>query len=130
VALKPCLGCGKLAASTRCPACTRLQYRARDQRRPSTAERGYGTAHQALRTQWKPRVEAGEATCWRCTQPILPGTPWDLGHDDEDRTRYRGPEHVKCNRSTASRGNRHGRDQQFPAIPGDGDQAHSRDWLT
>jgi hypothetical protein len=32
---------------------------------------------------------------------------WDLGHDDFDRTIYRGPEHQRCNRSSAaSRGNR------------------------
>lgn len=68
----------------------------------TTSERGYGTAHQKLRAQVKRDVNAGTAYCWRCTRPILPGTAWDLGHDDEDRTRYRGPEHARCNRATSS----------------------------
>lgn len=103
MARRPCLDCGHLATKTRCPSCTRQTYRHRDQQRPSTADRGYGSAHQALRLQWKPRVEAGEVDCARCHQRIHPGTPWDLGHDDHDRTQYRGPEHVDCNRATANR---------------------------
>ena len=27
---------------------------------------------------------------------------WDLGHDDYDRSIYRGPEHARCNRSAAA----------------------------
>ena len=48
-------------------------------------------------------VEAGQATCWRCGQPIKAGEPFDLGHDDEDRSIIRGPEHVFCNRSAAGK---------------------------
>ena len=69
----------------------------------STTARGYGAAHQQQRRHWAPTVNAGRATCWRCGQPIHPGTPWDLGHDDHDRTKYRGPEHTHCNRSAAGR---------------------------
>lgn len=71
----------------------------------STAARGYGPAHQRLREQWRPRVEALEVDCWRCGNLIVPdyavrGDGWDLGHDDEDRETYRGPEHSECNRRT------------------------------
>jgi len=66
----------------------------------SPAARGYGSAHRAERRRWAPFVEAGEVVCWRCRRLIVPGTPWDLGHDDRDRTCYRGPEHRRCNRAT------------------------------
>jgi hypothetical protein len=59
----------------------------------STTARGYGSKHRALRAQVAKQVERGEGVCWRCSQPIPPGTPFDLGHDDHDRTLYRGPEH-------------------------------------
>lgn len=57
-----------------------------------------------LRRQWKPKVEAGIVNCARCGELIEPGTPWDLGHVDGDKTRYQGPEHLKCNRGTAGHG--------------------------
>ena len=69
----------------------------------STTQRGYGSKHRALRKRLEPDVAAGRANCWRCGLPIQAGQDWDLGHDDEDRSRYRGPEHVHCNRATASR---------------------------
>ena len=46
-------------------------------------------------------VEAGLAVCWRCQQAISPWEPWDLGHVPGDRSRYAGPEHRKCNRTTS-----------------------------
>lgn len=69
----------------------------------STNERGYGRRHQALRKTWQRQVDLGIVICWRCGNPIAPGSPWDLGHDDVDRTVYRGPEHQACNRSHRSR---------------------------
>lgn len=59
----------------------------------STTQRGYGASHQAQRARWTPKVEAGQVNCRRCGLRIHPGQPWDLGHDDHDRSKYRGPEH-------------------------------------
>jgi hypothetical protein len=80
-----------------------LTHTAELQARPSRALRGYGGQHRKLRASLAPVVAAGQATCWRCGERIDPGGPWHLGHDDNDRSIYRGPEHVRCNVSTASR---------------------------
>lgn len=72
----------------------------------TTKQRGYGATHKRIRRRWAPVVARGEATCWRCTQPIDPTEPWDLGHDDHDRTIYNGPEHRACNRGQPSRDRR------------------------
>ena len=66
--------------------------------RKSTTARGYGAHHVALRKQWGVVVRHGDAYCARCGRHIEPDEPWDLGHDDHDRTKYQGPEHPKCNR--------------------------------
>jgi len=66
-------------------------------------QRTYGRAHRRLRAALKPMVDRGVAYCWRCGMVINPGMPWDLGHDDEDRSIYRGPEHRWCNRATSGR---------------------------
>jgi hypothetical protein len=65
--------------------------------RGSTHARGYGSAHERERRRWVKRVDAGLATCARCHDPIEPGRPWDLGHNDT-RTGWTGPEHRVCNR--------------------------------
>jgi hypothetical protein len=64
-------------------------------------ERGYGWTHEKRRKVWMPLVATGQCVCTRCGRPILPGQPWDLGHDDYDRSRYTGPEHRRCNRQTS-----------------------------
>lgn len=73
----------------------------------------YGALHQALRRVVRPTVEAGQAVCWRCRRPIVPGQAWDLGHVDGDPSRYAGPEHASAadcpmggNRATARRDRR------------------------
>jgi hypothetical protein len=69
----------------------------------TTTQRGYGSKHQAERRRWVPVVNTGHVICWRCGQPIRPDEPWDLGHDDHDRSIHRGPEHSTCNRVAGAR---------------------------
>ena len=77
--------------------------RARDRARGTTTQRGYGTDHQRLRASYQARMARGERfTCWRCEGPIDPSN-WHLGHDDRDRSRYRGPECPACNLATSTR---------------------------
>lgn len=79
--------------------------------RPTASARGYGYAHQKRRKRAAKQVAAGEAYCWRCLREgrsrgeawIAPDQPWDLGHDDEDRDVYCGPECLPCNRGTGRR---------------------------
>ncbi len=73
----------------------------------STTARGYGNTHQRQRAKWEPTVNAGLAHCHAklCLMPtrwIDPALPWDLGHT-EDRSRWTGPEHPRCNRSEGVR---------------------------
>jgi hypothetical protein len=66
----------------------------------------YGWPHRRLRARINRQVQAGNAVCWRCGLPIEPGSPWHLGHDDIDRSIYRGAEHAGCNLAAAGRANR------------------------
>jgi energy-coupling factor transporter ATP-binding protein EcfA2 len=77
--------------------------------RGSTTARGYGSGHRKLRAHYQRRMDRGERfDCWRCGGRLDPNR-WDLGHDEDDRSKYRGPEHVgrDCpaggNRATAGR---------------------------
>ena len=71
--------------------------------RKSTTDRGYGHRHQLARKALNQAVLSGGVLCARCGEPIEANEPWDLGHDDNDRSRYTGPEHRRCNRATAGR---------------------------
>jgi len=82
-------------------------------RRPKTAARGYGSAHQRMRRALM-EVATMETPCARCGRPLgadLPAGRVDLGHVDGSRSRYRGLEHQACNRATRRRG------QLPPAAP-------------
>jgi hypothetical protein len=56
-----------------------------------------------MRRRYASLVASGRAWCARCGEFIDPEEPWDLGHDDHDRSKYSGPEHVRCNRATSTR---------------------------
>lgn len=97
----------------------------------STKARGYGYQHKLRRKADEAAVEAGQAVCWRCGRPIVPMkilrrdgrmvSNWHLGHDDYDRSVYRGPEHERCNlRGAALKANRSPsrRARRRPRLPG------------
>lgn len=104
---RPCVGhrgtCLARALTThntgRCQDCRRKQ----EQARGSREQRGYDHRHRQLRDLYKPIVQAGRATCWRCGQPITAGSAWDLGHQP-DRSLPAKPEHQRCNRATNTGG--------------------------
>ena len=70
-----------------------------EQRRGSSTQRGYDSAHRRLRAAWQALIDRGEVVhCARCGA-LITGTSWQLGHDDNDRTKYNGPECASCNAS-------------------------------
>lgn len=71
--------------------------------RGTTTERGYGHSHVKTRREWEPLVAIGSVRCSRCRRYIKPDEAWHLDHDDNDRTKYRGPSCAKCNLSAAGR---------------------------
>jgi len=77
--------------------------RAHDKARGTKRERGYDAAFYAMRRAFEPEVAAGQARCWRCKEPIAPGSQWHLGHDDNDRAIIKGPECPPCNLSAAGK---------------------------
>ena len=74
----------------------------------SSTERGYGSTHKAARDAAVAAYRPGQP-CARCGRPLY-GDPatFDLGHDDWDRTRYRGLEHRSCNRAAGARNGNQG----------------------
>lgn len=83
----------------------------------SSAERGYGTAHQKLRRVLMKAWRPGDP-CARCGRPMWDKKRIDLGHTD-DRTGYRGLEHAYCNRRAgAGNANRAGRQPKRIRPPG------------
>lgn len=85
------------------PRYCQVHSREREQQRGYSTARGYDRRYRAARA-WAARlVEAGQAVCWRCGKPIKADEPFDLGHDDGDRSIIRGPEHRFCNRSAGGK---------------------------
>ena len=63
--------------------------------------------HKVMVHAVKAAVAAGTAHCWRCGRHIPPGSKAHAGHDDHDRTIYRGAECPPCNlKAAASKGAR------------------------
>lgn len=91
-------GCPVLTDRTRCAEHEQQREQARGRRQ----ERGYDARHDALRRVTARQVHAGRAVCWRCGEPITRSEAWHLGHCDNDRRVYHGPEHEACN--TGARG--------------------------
>ena len=92
-------GCPTLTDKTRCTQ----HERARDKARGTRQQRGYGAEHTQLRAAYQRDMDGGHLyACWRCGRTVDPRS-WHLGHDDHDRSQYRGPECVACNTPTASR---------------------------
>ena len=101
MARRPCAepGCPTITDATRCPTHTR----ARDRARGTRQERGYGAAHDRLRADYQRRMDRGETfECWRCGDDINPER-WTLGHCDDDRSVYHGPECPPCDYATNGR---------------------------
>jgi hypothetical protein len=91
-------------AATRPPAAPRRQH-------GTTAQRGYGNLHRRTRLAYLAHLRDNPGLpCWRCGQPMYyeDRANLDLGHDDNNRSVYRGLEHAgRCNRSAAAtKGNR------------------------
>ena len=84
----------------------RERERLRKRTRPTPKERGYGAEFTRERKRVAKIVNGGRGICTRCGGPILvingEAEPWDLGHDDIDRSIIRGAEHRACNRGTAA----------------------------
>ena len=103
MASRVCLDCPAIGQWTRgrCPD----HDRARDKARGRRQARGYDAAHDREAKRWRDLVRAGQpVTCWRCGNPINDADDLHLGHDDDDRSITRGPEHGRrCNLSAAGR---------------------------
>lgn len=106
MSLRVCLepGCPTLTHKPRCERHRGERERARGTRQ----QRGYGAEHDRLRAEYQRRMDAGETfTCWRCAEAGKPHEVdpqhWHLGHDDDDRSIYRGPECPAGNLATSQR---------------------------
>lgn len=100
----PTPGCPTLVDSGSCTRCSRTKDKARGTRQ----ERGYDAVHDKLRADLQRSLDAGQVIyCWRCrlkgVLTKIDPTNWHLGHDDQDRTTYRGPECPPCSLASRSK---------------------------
>jgi len=58
--------------------------------------------HRSARKRLAREVAAGNASCWRCGDPISAGSKWHVGHDDAGVV-IMGPEHAGCNLAAQNR---------------------------
>lgn len=92
--------CGELhQGSGRCPDCRSEHEKQRGTRR----QRGYDQAFDRERKTTAKVVANAGFTCWRCGDTFPPGSPFHLGHCDNDRGIVHGPENPECNLATAGR---------------------------
>ena len=80
----------------RCPPHQAAADKRLQQRRGTTAQRGYGGEHQRIKAEMISRWNPGDP-CAHCGQPTLDKTRLDLAHT-ADRAGYRGLAHDVCNR--------------------------------
>lgn len=88
----------------------------------ATTGQGYGWGHQQERDRWvKYQQDGGDGplskhhgellcradVCLKSSRWITRDEQWDLGHYPGQK-RWRGPEHVKCNRSAGARNSNRG----------------------
>lgn len=96
-------GCPELSEGRHC----HTHQAEREQRRGTRQARGYDATYDAARRMWQRRLDRGEhvechaPTCLMPMRLLLPGQPFDLGHDDARH--IRGPEHPTCNRSAGGK---------------------------
>ncbi len=84
--------------------------------------------HRAKVKEYKALREAGLASCWRCGRWIPPGAPMHAGHDDHDRTVYRGPECPPCNLKAAGRKGAIVKNLRHRPVPAARQYRPSQDW--
>ena len=91
----------RMSTARRKPARAAMSRRGHRNRGLSPSARGHDAKFRALRKKLAPAVATGRIGCWRCGRCPIVG-PWDLGHDDYDRSVVRGPECRSCSRSAAA----------------------------
>lgn len=84
----------------------RWHTRPKDAAAQTRAKQYASSEHRQLRAAARRRVDAGNGRCWRCGNRIAPHAKFHLGHDDIDRTVYRGEEHPLCNLTAAAKAGR------------------------